>query len=71
MIGCPTLFATHFHELTALSGPVGVKNLHVETCIDDATGKLTMLYQVRHHSIKANCPSHIRSVLRVAVFSDE
>eukprot|EP00891_Asterochloris_glomerata_P003123 jgi/Astpho2/3123/fgenesh1_pm.00051_%23_46_t len=45
-IGCPTLFATHFHELTALQGPVGVANLHVETAIDEATGKLTMLYQV-------------------------
>jgi len=87
-IGCPTLFATHFHELTALQvhtsnpsklinvlrscpwcpsnvsffkdsldervrdcgkfaqGPVGVANKHVETAIDEASGKLTMLYQV-------------------------
>ena len=30
----------------ALQGPVGVANLHVETAIDEATGKLTMLYQV-------------------------
>lgn len=45
-IGCTTLFATHFHELTALKGPVGVANLHVETAIDAASGKLTMLYQV-------------------------
>ena len=44
-IGCPTLFATHFHELTSLSGPVGVSNLHVETAIDAQTGSLTMLYQ--------------------------
>lgn len=27
-------------------GPVGVANLHVETAIDAASGKLTMLYQV-------------------------
>ncbi|KAL3140673.1 hypothetical protein ABBQ32_005238 [Trebouxia sp. C0010 RCD-2024] len=45
-IGCTTLFATHFHELTALKGPVGVANMHVETAIDAASGKLTMLYQV-------------------------
>mmetsp|Transcript_2038 Transcript_2038/g.4816 ORF Transcript_2038/g.4816 Transcript_2038/m.4816 type:complete len:932 (-) Transcript_2038:357-3152(-) len=45
-IGCATLFATHFHELTALTGEVGVKNLHVETALDEATGRLTMLYKV-------------------------
>ena len=32
--------------LTPLQGPVGVANLHVETAIDAASGKLTMLYQV-------------------------
>lgn len=47
-IGCATLFATHFHELTALQGDVGVKNLHVTTAIDEASGSLTMLYQVRN-----------------------
>lgn len=45
-VGAPTLFATHFHELTALQGPVGVANMHVETATDAATGKLTMLYKV-------------------------
>lgn len=38
------------HELTKLSfgiqGPVGVSNKHVETAIDEGSGKLTMLYQV-------------------------
>ena len=47
VIGAPTLFATHFHELTGLTGDVGVSNLHVETAIDQGSGKLTMLYQVR------------------------
>lgn len=45
-VGCPVLFATHFHELTAIRGACGVQNLHVETAIDHATGKLCMLYQV-------------------------
>ncbi len=45
-IGCATLFATHFHELTALTGEVGVKNLHVTSAIDEQSGSLTMLYQV-------------------------
>ena len=46
-IGAPTLFATHFHELTEVKGSVGVSNLHVETDLDQGTGKLTMLYQVK------------------------
>ena len=29
-----------------VQGPVGVANLHVETAIDAASGKLTMLYQI-------------------------
>lgn len=29
-----------------MQGPVGVANKHVETAIDEASGKLTMLYQV-------------------------
>lgn len=29
-----------------LQGPVGVANRHVETAIDEGSGKLTMLYQV-------------------------
>jgi DNA mismatch repair protein MSH2 len=33
-VGCPTLFATHFHELTALAGPGGVANWHVETAVE-------------------------------------
>lgn len=45
-VGCPVLFATHFHELTAIRGACGVHNLHVETAIDHSTGKLCMLYQV-------------------------
>eukprot|EP00268_Persea_americana_P046522 TRINITY_DN4798_c0_g1_i7.p1 TRINITY_DN4798_c0_g1~~TRINITY_DN4798_c0_g1_i7.p1 ORF type:complete len:500 (-),score=112.15 TRINITY_DN4798_c0_g1_i7:342-1841(-) len=53
----PTLFATHFHELTALAnedggheshrGPIcGVANYHVGAHIDSSSHKLTMLYKV-------------------------
>ncbi|CAE5967736.1 unnamed protein product [Arabidopsis arenosa] len=50
----PTLFATHFHELTALAqansevtgDTVGVANFHVSAHIDTESRKLTMLYKV-------------------------
>ncbi|CAI5464970.1 unnamed protein product [Closterium sp. Yama58-4] len=46
----PTLFATHFHELTALEtrdASSGVANFHVSAHIDEASRKLTMLYKVQ------------------------
>lgn len=46
VIGAPTLFATHFHELTAITGTVGVKNSHMQTNLDLQSNKLTMLYNV-------------------------
>ena len=50
----PTLFATHFHELTALAqndrshamSTHGVANYHVGAHIDPSNRKLTMLYKV-------------------------
>ncbi|KAJ7530623.1 hypothetical protein O6H91_14G011000 [Diphasiastrum complanatum] len=55
----PTLFATHFHELTALAGEastlhvpyqqeplVGVANFHVSAHIDTKSRRLAMLYKV-------------------------
>ncbi|GAV69895.1 MutS_V domain-containing protein/MutS_I domain-containing protein/MutS_II domain-containing protein/MutS_IV domain-containing protein/MutS_III domain-containing protein [Cephalotus follicularis] len=57
VIKAPTLFATHFHELTALAHEnshhespkkqiVGVENYHVSAHIDSSSRKLTMLYKV-------------------------
>ncbi|XP_048330049.1 DNA mismatch repair protein MSH2 isoform X2 [Ziziphus jujuba] len=57
VIKAPTLFATHFHELTALAFQnadpepdmkhiVGVANYHVSAHIDSSSRKLTMLYKV-------------------------
>ncbi|KAJ8563164.1 hypothetical protein K7X08_031616 [Anisodus acutangulus] len=54
-IKAPTLFATHFHELTALVNGngsnghkqiAGVANFHVSARIDSSSRKLTMLYKV-------------------------
>lgn len=55
----PVLFATHFHELTALAHsnappvhgppkgpPVGIANYHVSAHIDTKSQKLAMLYKV-------------------------
>ncbi|XVF53954.1 hypothetical protein PTKIN_Ptkin05aG0141900 [Pterospermum kingtungense] len=57
VIKAPTLFATHFHELTALAREdahnesqkkqiAGVANYHVSAHIDSSSRKLTMLYKV-------------------------
>lgn len=57
VIKAPTLFATHFHELTTLAhdnrgaGPsnkksAGIANYHVSAHIDSSSRKLTMLYKV-------------------------
>lgn len=49
---CFTLFATHFHELTALEAEVrGVSNKHVTA--HTSAGAITMLYEVREGA----CPS--------------
>lgn len=48
--GCLCLFATHFHELTALETDEdgnGVHNLHVMAEADPASNKLIMLYKAR------------------------
>lgn len=63
-IGSATLFATHFHELTALKGTVGVKNLHVKSAIDPKAGGLTMLYQVHEGSCDQSLGIHVAEFAR-------
>jgi DNA mismatch repair protein MSH2 len=47
-VGCFTFFATHFHELTALSSeiPDFVSNLNVTVREDDKTGEAILLFKV-------------------------
>lgn len=47
-VGCFTFFATHFHELTALSQshPESISNLHVSVKEDPLTGECTLLFKV-------------------------
>jgi len=63
-IGAATLFATHFHEITALRGSVGVKNLHVKSTIDAARGGLKMLYQVHEGSCDESLGIHVAEFAR-------
>jgi hypothetical protein len=57
-VGAATLFATHFHELVALQGPCGVKNLHVKAAFGGAGG-LTMLYKVHEGSCDQSFGFHV------------
>ena len=46
-LGCPTLFATHFHELTALAETEPcVRNCHVGAHWEKGSNELTFLYNV-------------------------
>jgi DNA mismatch repair protein MutS len=46
LLGCRTLFATHYHELTDLEGILpGVFNSHV--AVDEQNGEIVFLHQIR------------------------
>ncbi|GLC60185.1 hypothetical protein PLESTB_001582900 [Pleodorina starrii] len=58
-VGAPTLFATHFHELTELTAEVGVKNMQAAAVIDPTTHKLTMLYSIREGACDQSFGVHV------------
>ncbi|KXZ42923.1 hypothetical protein GPECTOR_111g256 [Gonium pectorale] len=58
-VGAPTLFATHFHELTELTAAVGVKNMQAAAVIDPATHRLTMLYSIREGACDQSFGVHV------------
>lgn len=70
-IGCMTVFATHFHELTALEEQESsVANCHV-TAHSDRQNGLTFLYQVSlsiyvYFSMPENFMSYLSTSLRSA-----
>ena len=62
-MGCPTLFATHFHELTEMAEiqPM-VVNRHVSALI--AEGQLTMLFRVEDGPSDQSFGVHVAEVAR-------
>jgi len=62
-VGCPTLFATHFHELTEMAQiqPM-VVNRHVSALIAD--GQLTMLFRVEDGPSDQSFGVHVAEVAR-------
>eukprot|EP00916_Digyalum_oweni_P008270 GHVL01013869.1.p1 GENE.GHVL01013869.1~~GHVL01013869.1.p1 ORF type:complete len:372 (-),score=56.60 GHVL01013869.1:2013-3128(-) len=64
-VGCFCLFATHFHELSALAEECdGVVNRHV-TAVVENNGNLTFLYEVREGSCDQSFGVHVASMAKI------
>jgi DNA mismatch repair protein MSH2 len=67
-IQCFSLFATHFHELTALAGEEsGVQNLHVSAHVGDGAGterEITLLYKIAEGPASQSFGLHVAELAR-------
>jgi DNA mismatch repair protein MSH2 len=62
-IKCHCLFATHFHEMTAMEKEIpNVKNLYVSALVEK--DKLTMLYKVKEGVIDRSYGIHVAKMLK-------
>lgn len=62
-IQCLTLFATHFHEMTAMEKELpNVKNLYVSALAEEKN--LTMLYKVKEGVIDRSYGIHVAEMLK-------
>ena len=61
-IGCYTLFATHFHEMTLMEKKIkGVKNYFVSAI--SKKGKLTMLYKIKRGAVDRSYGIFVAEIL--------
>jgi DNA mismatch repair protein MSH2 len=62
-IDCFTLFATHFHEMTAMEKEIkNVKNYYVKAIAEE--NQLTMLYKVQEGVIDRSYGIHVAEMLK-------
>merc|ERR1712139_609556 len=62
-IRCFTLFASHFHELADLAlDTQGVTNSHTAAHVDETTGELTFLYQIKPGATDRSYGLHVAKI---------
>ncbi len=60
-VRCKTLFSTHYHELTTLSGTLAnLKNVHVAAKEED--GKITFLHKIKSGAVDKSYGIHVASL---------
>ena len=63
-IKAKTLFSTHYHELTSLSGDLkNLKNVHVSAIEED--GKITFLHKIKNGAVDKSYGIHVASLAKL------